>query len=254
MKPKTAQEIVNIRESGSILATILKFLKSQAVVGITTGELADIASSELEKYGASSPFLHYGAGRGIPPFPSVICISLNDEVVHGIPGEREINSGDIVSLDFGVNYSGMITDSAVSFGVGKVPADVKRLLRATSDSLMEGIMQVRAGARVGDISAAVETRLRQDKLGVVEDLAGHGVGHSLHEEPWIPNFGKAGKGMKLKAGMTIAIEPMATLGRKDVLWGMDGWTITTLDGSLAAHFEHSILVTDEGYEVLTEWK
>lgn len=252
MKPKSEAEIANMRQSGRILATILQMLKKQAVAGITTGELGEIAATELSKLDATSPFLHYITGRGIPPFPSVICISVNDEVVHGIPGLRVLADGDIVGLDFGVNYHGMITDSAITVTVGKVSREVKRLIEATEQAMYAGIGKVRAGARVGDISAAVEARLRKDNLGIVQELAGHGVGHELHEEPWIPNFGKAGCGPRLKAGMTIAIEPMATLGKKDVQWHRDGWTISTLDGSMAAHFEHSVLVTDDGYEILTK--
>lgn len=252
MKPKTDVEIENIRESGRILATILQDLKHQTVVGITTKELADIAARELKRYDATAPFLGYGGGRGVPPFPDVICISVNDEVVHGIPGARALEEGDMVGLDFGVNYNGMITDGAITVGVGVVSGKAKRLIRATKQALDSGIDQVRAGARIGDISAAVEHRLRADNLGVVEELAGHGVGHTLHEEPWIPNFGQAGTGMRLKAGMTIAIEPMATLGGKDVSWHRDGWTISTTDGSLAAHFEHTVLVTEDGCEVLTQ--
>lgn len=254
MKPKTPVEINNIRRSGRILADILKLVAKRAVVGITTAELAELAQVELAKSGGTPPFLNYGAGHGVKPFPSVICISVNDEVVHGLPGGRELRDGDIVGLDFGVNYNGMITDSAVTVGVGKVSKESKRLMKVTKEALQAGIDQVRAGARVGDISAAVEERLRRDNLGVVEELAGHGVGHALHEEPWIPNFGRRGKGPILKTGMTIAIEPMATLGRKDVMWHRDGWTISTHDGSLAAHFEHTVLVTDDGHEVLTAWR
>jgi methionyl aminopeptidase len=242
-----------MRESGRILASILKLVSLSAVVGITTKELAVIAEKEVIQAGGQAPFLNYSGGRGIPPFPSVICISVNDEVVHGIPGSRCLEEGDIVGLDFGVAYNGMITDSAVTVAVGKIPARVKNLINATKEAMMSGIAQVKNGARVGDLSFAIETRLKQDKLGIVEELAGHGVGHSLHEEPWIPNFGRRGKGPVLKTGMTIAIEPMATLGRKDVMWHRDGWTISTLDGSLAAHFEHTILVTEDGYEILTLW-
>ncbi len=253
MTPKTPDEIRDIRESGKILATILKQVCESCVVGITTFELAEIASIELKSVGAKAPFLNYGGGRGVPPFPSVICISVNDEVVHGIPSIRRIDNGDVVGLDFGVDYNGMVTDSAVTIGVGKVSNEAKRLMKATREALDAGINQVRDGARVGDISAAVEMRLKKDRLGIVEELAGHGVGHSLHEEPWIPNFGRAGSGAKLRSGMTIAIEPMATLGSKDVMWHRDGWTISTLDSTLAAHFEHTVLVTDEGFEVLTKW-
>ncbi len=252
MKPKTEAETRDMRTSGRMLATILKLVTDRVVAEVTTKELALVAAGELKRLGGKAPFLHYPGGRGVPSFPDVICISVNNEVVHGIPGPRELQNGDIVGLDFGVNYNGMITDSAVTVGVGKVSKEAKRLMRVTQQALQAGIHQVKAGGRVGDISAAVQTRLAADHLGVVEELAGHGVGHRLHEEPWIPNFGRAGTGVHLKAGMTIAIEPMATLGRKDVIWSNDGWTITTLDDSLAAHFEHTVLVTESGFEILTK--
>lgn len=251
MKPKSPQEIEDIRTSGQILAAILKALKKAAQPGVTTMELANLAEVELERLGGKAVFKGYQAGRGIPPFPSVICISVNDEIVHGIPGKRQLNEGDIVGLDFGVNYNGMVTDSAITVPVGKISREAKRLLKATEEALNAGISAVKAGARVGDISAAVEARLKQDGLGIIEELAGHGVGHDLHEEPWIPNFSSNNRGVKLKAGMTIAIEPMATLGKKDVLWGYDGWTIKSLDGSLGAHFEHTVLVTEDGADILT---
>lgn len=254
MRPKDALETDHIRESGRILASILQDVCRNTVEGITTAELAEIARKALKASGATAPFLNYGAGRDTPPFPSVICISLNDEVVHGIPGDRKLKNGDVVGLDFGVNFRGMITDSAVTVAVGSVSREAERLIGATRESLQAGINQIKAGSRVGDVSAAIQARLELDHLGIVEELAGHGVGHSLHEEPWIPNFGKAGRGTEFKTGMTVAIEPMATLGRKDVMWHRDGWTISTVDGSLAAHFEHTVLVTENGHEILTQWQ
>jgi methionyl aminopeptidase len=251
VKTMTEQELNAMRRSGKMLAAILKTVNKAVKPGVTTGELADIAERELEKLGGQPVFKGYGGGRGIQPFPSAICISVNDEIVHGIPGRRELKAGDIVGLDFGVNIDGMITDSAITVPVGKVKPEVQRLLAATKQALELGIAQVRPGARVGDISAAVQARLDQDQLGIVEELAGHGVGHSLHEEPWIPNFGTRGRGPVLREGMTIAIEPMATLGKKDVLWGTDGWTIKALDGSYGAHFEHTVLITADGAEILT---
>lgn len=248
---KTASEIENMRVSGRILATVLDRLEHDIKPGMTTFELDQIARVELKLLGGNAPFLGYVPGQGTPPFPAVICISVNDEVVHGIPGSRVIKDGDIVGLDFGVEYKGMITDSARTLAVGSVTTATQRLLTATSQALMRGINQAIVGNRVGDISNAIETRLRADKLGIVRELSGHGVGYELHEDPLILNYGKAGRGAILQAGMTIAIEPMATLGRSEIVIDDDDWTIRTSDGSLAAQFEHTILITDDGPEILT---
>lgn len=243
---KTRTEIDNIRISGHILYSTLLKLQQLSVPGVTTRELDRIAAAELKAAGATAPFL------GFEGFPATICISVNNEVVHGIPGSRVLEEGDIVGLDFGVNYEGMITDGAITIGVGTITPAAQRLLTATSEALTAGIAQVKDGVRTGDISVAIERRLRRDKLGVIEDLTGHGVGHELHEDPLIFNFGKAGHGPKLKAGMTIAIEPMATLGGKHIMVAKDDWTILTADGSLGAQFEHTVLVTETGFEILTQ--
>lgn len=245
MRPKNAEEINNMRVAGRMLAQVLDVLKDSIQPGMQTGELDDIARAELAKLGGNAPFLGYQG------FPATLCVSVNEEVVHGIPSGRVINEGDIVGLDYGVEYKGMITDSAITVPVGKISDEAQKLIEITKRSMMAGIGAVKAGARVGDISAAVEAVLRPAGYGIVEDLAGHGVGDSLHEEPWIPNVGKAGKGPELKAGMTICIEPMATLGGKKVRIAKDRWTVYTKDMSLAAHFEHTILVTEKGSEVLT---
>ncbi|MFI5240495.1 MAG: type I methionyl aminopeptidase [Candidatus Saccharimonadia bacterium] len=252
MKPKTQNEIADMRISGKMLATVLDHLKRNVSAGISTKEIAQIAASELAKLGGQAPFLYFGGGRNIPPFPDVICISVNDEVVHGIPGNYVLKDGDIVGLDFGVSYHKMITDGAITIGIGKISAEASRLIRATKQALIAGISEVKADARVAQISSAIEQRLVKDRLGIVEELAGHGVGHALHEEPWIPNFNTGHLGPRLKSNMTIAIEPMATLGRKEVMWHRDGWTISTLDQSLSAHFEHTVLVCENGFEILTK--
>jgi methionyl aminopeptidase len=249
---KTQVEIERIRVSGRMLAEVLRLLAPRVVAGVTTGELGDVAAHELKALGGKPAFLGYRPSRDTRPFPSVICISVNDEVVHGIPGSRRLAEGDIVGLDFGVNYEGMFTDGAITVPVGSVRPAVAKLLKATREALDHGIFAVRAGGQVGDISAAVETRLRRDHLGIVEDLSGHGVGHQVHEEPNILNVGRAGTGPVLKAGMTLAIEPMATLGGRDVVLEDDGWTIKTADGSLGAQFEHTVLVTEDGAEILTQ--
>jgi methionyl aminopeptidase len=246
---KTQSEIAAIRESGAMLASILKLLESRVEAGITTQELATMASRELRALGGEAPFLGYG---GPTPFPDVICISVNDQVVHGIPGRRIIEAGDIVSLDFGVKYHGMITDSALSVIAGQ-PKDPRHveLVKTTEQSMLAGINTVRDGIRTGDIGAAIEIVLNRKRYGIVRDLVGHGVGHHIHEDPNIPNYGRPGSGSELHAGMTIAIEPMATLGGEAVYIDRDGWTILTRDGSWAAHFEHTVLITDDSAEILT---
>ncbi len=249
---KTPAEIERIRISGHMLAQVLRTLTPHVQPGVTTGELGEMAAHELKSLGGKSAFLGYRPTHRTPPFPGVICISVNDEVVHGIPGHRRIAEGDIVGLDFGVNYEGMFTDGAITVPVGTIAPKVQRLLAATREALDEGIFMVRAGAHVGDISHAVEQRLRRDHLGVIEDLSGHGVGHAVHEDPLILNYGRAGSGPVLKAGMTIAIEPMATLGTHEIIVDDDEWTIKTADGSLGAQFEHTVLVTEDGAEVLTQ--
>lgn len=244
---KTATEILAMRESGRILAMILTKLEAMVEPGISTKDIAIIAARELKALGVSAPFLGYQG------FPDVICISLNDEVVHGIPrAERLIKDGDLVSLDFGVNYRGMITDSALTVIAGQAsnPRAVD-LVKYTAIALDEGIAVLKDNIRTGDISEAVESVLKRQGFGIVRDLVGHGVGHELHEDPNIPNYGRANSGPWLKAGMTIAIEPMATLGSDQVVLRPDGWTVQTRDHSLSAHFEHTVLITHDGAEILT---
>lgn len=242
---KTASELEAMRESGRMLGAVLNILSQDVAPGMTTRDLDARAASELQAMGGTPAFLGYQG------FPGVLCVSVNNEVVHGIPGSRELKDGDIVGIDFGVSYRGMITDGAVTVPVGEISPDARRLLKATSDALDVGISVVRAGVHIGDISAAIEERLRRDRLGIIEELSGHGVGHQLHEDPLILNYGKPGRGPVLKEGMTIAIEPMATLGTKDIALSRDGWTIVTADGSLGSQFEHTVLVTSDGAEVLT---
>ena len=246
---KTSAEIQAMRTSGQLNATVLATLKAAMQSGMTTKDLAEIAKREIRGTGGIPTFLgQYG-------FPDVICISVNDEVVHGIPSiKRILRAGDVVSLDFGVTYDGMITDSALTAIVGGVDnPKTSKLVYDTHAALMNGIAAIEGAVRVGDIAHAVETILKP-QYGIVRDLVGHGVGHELHEEPNIPNYGRAGTGQLLKPGMTIAIEPMATLGDFRVYVDIDGWTVRTEDRSLAAHFEHTVLITDDGHEVLTQIK
>lgn len=247
-KIKTAGELDAMRQSGKLLATVLATLRQAAEPGMSTKDLAEIAKRELRGTGGYPTFLgQYG-------FPDVLCVSVNDEVVHGIPSKDKIlRNGDILSMDFGVTYDGMITDSAISVVVG-LPKNKQatELVANTEKALHSGIAVLKHKVHIGDIAKAVQTVLERGKYGIVRDLVGHGVGHELHEEPNIPNYGKAGTGAELLAGMTIAIEPMATLGTHKVYIDQDDWTVRTQDGSWSAHFEHTVLITSEGFEILTK--
>lgn len=243
---KTESEIQAIRESGQMLATVLSLLNQNIDVGQTPKGLAEIAAKELKALGGKPAFYKYQG------FPDVLCVCVNDEVVHGIPRDHTIESGDIISCDFGVDFKGMITDAAFSKLVDSSDGKKQSLLEDTNRALMSGIDAVKDGCHVGDIGYAVEQSLHGKNYGIVRDLVGHGVGHDVHEEPNIPNYGSKGEGPMLRAGMTIAIEPMVTLGSEAVMIDNDGWTVKTRDGSLAAHFEHTVLVTSDGYEILTE--
>jgi methionyl aminopeptidase len=244
---KTAKEIAAMRESGHMLAEVLQVLSKKLTVGMSTKDLADLAASELKRLGGKPSFLGYQG------FPDVLCVSINEEVVHGIPrANKFIADGDIVSLDFGVTYKGMITDAAISCIAGTAKKGDRDLVEATAQSLLAGVQTLHNGAWTGDIGAAVGQVLAEHNYGIVRDLVGHGVGHELHEDPNVPNYGRRGTGTQLQAGMTIAIEPMATIGGYQVYAARDGWTILTADHSRAAHFEHTVLITDTGAEILTE--
>lgn len=245
-KRKTAAEIRAIRESGRMLATVLEYLRPCVVAGITTAELNELAAAELKRLGGEPAFLGYNG------YPAVICLSVNEQAQHGIPGPQILAAGDVINLDFGVRYHKMITDAGITVGVGMISPEAQRLLTATEEALQRGVAAVHGGGVVGNITRAVEQRLRADHLGIIEELGGHGVGHHLHEEPYIPNSGTLDARYPLKAGMTIAIEPMATLGSNHVDLEDDDWTYSTVDGSLSAQFEHTVLVTEDGAEILTQ--
>lgn len=244
---KTAAEINAMRDSGRMLATVLQAVKKQVADGVSTKDLALVAASELKALGGQPAFLGYQG------FPDVICISLNDEVVHGIPqADRMVHDGDIVGLDFGVTYKGMITDGAISVIAGRAKQQRHiNLVKDTAKALEIGIGAVHDQVRTGDIGSAIESFLDHKRYGIVRDLVGHGVGHHLHEDPNVPNYGRPDTGPWLSKGMTIAIEPMVTLGTDSVVQAEDGWTILTADGAWAAHFEHTVLITDAGAEILT---
>lgn len=247
-KVKTASEITAMRKSGRMLATVLQKLKQELQPGMSTLDLSKIAEKELAGLGGEAAF------KGYQGFPEVLCVSVNDEIVHGIPrADKIVKDGDIVGLDFGVKYKGMITDAAISVIAGKPKQQGHiRLVERTERALEEGIAAVHDGVRTGDIGAAVEGYLKQYKYGIVRDLVGHGVGHEVHEDPNIPNYGRADTGPWLEAGMTIAIEPMVTLGSEKVYIGEDHWTVLTSDHSWSAHFEHTVLITKDGAEILTK--
>jgi methionyl aminopeptidase len=242
---KTDSEIMAMRESGKILARVLDKVLKAIKPGITTASLAEVTKQELNRLGAEPAFLNYGG------FPGVICISVNDQIVHGLPGEYVIKTGDIVSADLGVKYKGMITDAARTVLVGCQDKAKERLLNTTQKALDAGIDVVKDGVKTGDVGYAIQKVLEEKGFGVVRTLVGHGVGRQVHEEPDIPNYGSKNSGVLLKAGMTIAIEPMSTVGSYEVYTTADGWSIATKDGSLSAHFEDTVLVTSKGAEILT---
>ena len=242
---KTPSEIIAMREGGRMLATVLRFLEKHTKPGLTPVNLADLAEKELKRLGGEPAF------NGFHGYPAIICISVNDQVQHSIPNSRPLNEGDVVNYDFGVRYRGMVTDGGITVGVGKIGPDATRLIKGTHEALLTGLDVVKDGCRVGDISAAIEAVLHRYHLGIVRELVGHGVGHELHEPPEIANYGSRGTGPTLKAGMTIAVEPITTLGSEAIMADRDGWTLWTRDKSWSAQFEHTVLVTKDGCEILT---
>lgn len=242
---KNQQELSAMRRAGRVVAEILQILEINVKPGTATRELNNIAERELKDRGAQSSFKGY---RG---FPASICVSINDEIVHGIPGERVIRDGDVVSLDFGAIVDGYHGDSALTVIAGGGNQKAKKLIQTTREALEAGIDTAKAGARLGDISSTIQGYAESRGFGVVREYTGHGIGKAMHEEPLVPNFGKAGQGPELKPGMTFALEPMLTIGDWHTRVGKDGWVVYTADGSLAAHFEHTIVITGDKAEILT---
>jgi len=248
---KTPSEIDKMRKSGQVVAQILQILKQEIKPGISTGKLNSIAEEEAKKRNAVAVFKNYPHPRGIRPFPGVICASVNEEVVHGIPGKRVLQEGDIISIDFGVIVDGFAGDAAITVAVGEVDPQVGKLIRVTEEALMTGIEQARVGNRLGKVSNAIQVYVENAGFSVVRDYVGHGIGRNMHEDPPIPNYGKADRGPTLQVGMALAIEPMVNLGTYSVYTKGDEWTVVTRDGKHSAHFEHSIVIGDQGPEILT---
>jgi methionyl aminopeptidase len=245
---KSIQEIEGMARAGELVAETIALLGEHLQPGITTGELDRIADEFIRERGGVP------TSKGYRGFPAATCISPNSMVVHGIPGEHRVDDGDLISIDVGITLDGLVADSAYTFGVGEIDEEAQRLLEVGKQALEAGIAQARAGNRVGDISHAVQEMVEGAGFSVVRSLVGHGVGRSYHEEPQIPNFGDPGRGPLLQTGMTLAIEPMITAGGPDVYLHEDEWSISSQDGSLAAHFEHTVAVTDSGPRVLTRAK
>ena len=243
---KSPQEIEKMRRSNRIVAEILEEIKPAAQPGVTTRELNEWAEELLARRKAKSAF------KGYNGYPAALCTSVNEEVVHGIPSGRALREGDILSLDFGVIYEDYYGDAAITLAIGRISAEAERLMRITEEALYLAIDRARPGNRLQDISAAVQVHVESQGFSVVRDFVGHGIGQNLHEKPQVPNFGEAGRGIRLLPGMTLAIEPMINAGGYEVKVLEDGWTAVTKDGSLSAHFEHSVAVTENGPYILSK--
>ena len=250
---KTNEEISILREGGKRHAFILRELAGMVKPGITSLELEESARKLIAEGGDKAAFLNYQPVGAKRPYPAVLCVSVNDEVVHGIPNEvgKVLKEGDIVTLDLGLTHKNLITDAAITVPVGKITSEISQLIETTRDALYAGIKAAKGGKKVGDIGVAISRFAAQFNYGVVEELSGHGVGYSVHEDPYVPNYGEAGKGDTLKPGMVIAIEPMFNLGSKRVKLSSDGYTYKTSDGKPSAHFEHTVVITKSGAEILT---
>lgn len=245
IKIKSEREIDLLKKAGHIVYLTHQYLKPYIKEGISTAKLDKLAEKFIRSKGAIP------SCKGYEGFPATLCVSINEEVVHGIPGNRKLKNGDIVSIDVCACYKGYHGDSAWTYAVGEISSEKQRLLNFTEEALYEGLKQIKPGNRIGDISNAIEVYATKHNLGVVKELVGHGVGSSLHEEPDVPNYGKKGTGPILKEGMVIAVEPMLNYGTADIYMLDNGWTIVTDDDSPSAHFEHTVVVTRDGYEILT---
>ncbi|GCD84736.1 type I methionyl aminopeptidase [Parageobacillus thermoglucosidasius] len=242
---KTPREIEIMREAGKIVALTRQELEKHIRPGITTKELDQVAEAVIRKHGAIPSF------KGYNGFPGSICTSVNEELVHGIPGDRVLKEGDIISIDVGAQYNGYHADSAWTYPVGEIAEETKKLLEVTEKSLYIGLEEAKPGARLTNISHAIQTYVESHHFSIVREYVGHGIGQNLHEDPQVPHYGPPNKGPRLKPGMTLCVEPMVNAGSRYVKTLADNWTVVTVDGKMCAHFEHTIVITENGYEILT---
>ena len=250
---KSKEEIETLREAGKLHSRILSDLSRMVKSGVATKQLDLYAEKEIRDAGDEPAFLHYRPEGVSTPYPASLCVSVNDEIVHGIPTEEKVlKDGDLVSLDLGIKHQGLITDAAVTVPVGKVSKELQTLMDVTQGALLVGIEAAQVGNTIGDIGFAISNYVRPYKYGVIRELGGHGVGHKVHEEPFIANFGKKGEGYKLEVGMVFALEPMFTLGKPHISLLSDGYTIVSQDHSWSAHFEHTIAITEDGPLIITD--
>lgn len=251
---KTREEIELMRESALLVSRTLGLIAKEVKPGVKPIFLDKLAEEYIRDNGGIPAFKGYkGSGPGVPDFPATLCISINEAVVHGIPTDKPLNEGDIISVDCGVKKNGFFGDHAYTFGVGEIKPEVRKLLDVTRESLYKGIEQMVAGNRVGDISFAIQEHVKKHGYGIVEDLVGHGLGRNLHEEPQVPNYGKRSDGPKLTEGMVLAIEPMINMGKKGIKFLKDGWTCVTVDGMPSAHFEHDVAIVDGKPDILSTY-
>jgi len=251
IKLKTKDEIAILREGGRRLAVILETIAAKVAPGVKTLELENLARDLIRQGGDEPAFLGYKPQGSRRAYPAALCVSINDEIVHGLPSERALKTGDIVGLDLGLKHEGLFTDMAVTLPVGQVSAEAENLIATVEQALEAGLAMAQPGRRIGDISHAIELVIKENGFRVVKELAGHGVGYQPHEDPFVPNFGRVGTGEELLPGLVIAIEPMATTGRGEIKVGPDGFTFLTKDGKLASHTEKTIVITETGCEILT---
>lgn len=250
---KTREEIELMRESALMVSRTLAVIAKEIKPGVTPLFLDKLAEEFIRDNGGVPAFKGYKGGRGVPDFPATLCISINEAVVHGIPGNKPLKDGDLISVDCGVKKNGFFGDHAYTFGVGEIKPEVQKLIDVTKESLYLGIQQMVSGNRIGDISYAIQQHAEKNGFGVVRELVGHGLGRSMHEEPEVPNYGARGNGPKIKEGLVLAIEPMINMGTKNIRQLNDGWTIITADGKPSAHFEHDVAVIDGKPEILSSY-
>lgn len=248
---KTEEELKILRAGGKILASILKELINNSLPGVATESLNKIAEELILKAGAKPAFKGYRPSWAKSSFPAVLCTSINEEIVHAIPSSRRIKKGDILSLDLGINYKGLYTDAAITFPIGEISKEAKKLLLITSQALDLAIQEIKPGKHLGDIGYVIQNHIESNGFKIIKNLTGHGVGKAPHEPPEVLNFGKKGSGSELVEGMVLALEPMASIGSEDIEIGSNGWTVSTADKSLSAHFEKTIVVIKTGVEILT---